>query len=652
MHNDEVEATIRTVLKKTYKADYNRDSKEADMEEYRGWNNVPRGFKTKSQWDLLNRKVRKQESPKGEVAFSVLKRTGSSGTIHEDGTEEHREPEVVVDVQRAKLYDEEQTRPYNPSPLELAHRAYYGNFVGHTSRDYYIWITDEGWIWSYGLLGRQRVRSHIYGKSEYGVIGGGGSEVETTRFGLIDHDLHENGDLEVFLEQQRVLIAEFYGRDGWHFQVKNEHAGGAHLIQVVPETYLSDYRQQLRTRLQQLDTQHPQLAQRAKTVGMRTLGQLEIYPDTTNGIRLPLASGRTALLDRPLSLIPNCKGRLVQDVVGYIKWISDPQRSYMESDDVYDYIRARLAEPQPRSPTLGLVVEADRAETSFETTVTGRRLNDFRTQHRSWPKFIDSLANNGVPAHDCVGEVIYELAKWLLHVELSHLDDGQAQDRTIELLNVFVAERNNGFVSRWSRGKENAVTNQIARIVRRASALCQEYRGVLAAIRKKQDDGNYKKVLRIEPIILGVAESEGGITSPNTTPTPHRTTYISLQVLNERGLLAKCLPNKVQKVIAEAKGRQKIEPFARRLLNALYCSPGHKRLVSYADMYQLLGDDFRRGGKPKPTTISLYLKTLQNHVGLIRPGRRYRKGQMANEYLLTEHAAKLFEDAQGDERVA
>lgn len=622
------------------------------MDEYRGWNNVPRGFKTRSQWNLLNRNVRKREPPKAQVLFSVLKRTGSSGTIHDDGTEEHREPTVVVDVQRANLYGEEQTKPYNPSPLELAHRAYYAYFVSHTSRDYYIWITDEGWIWSYGLLGRQRVRSHIYGKGEYGVIGGGGSEVETTRFGLIDHDLHENGDLQVFLDQQRVLLAEFYGRDGWHVQVKNEGAGGVHLLQVVPETYLDDYRQQLRRRLQLLDLQHPELAGRAQVMGMRTLGQLEIYPDKTNGIRLPLAHGRTVLLDRPLPLILNCKGRLVQDVVGYIKWINNPKRSYMTADEVFDYAKARLAEPQPRSPTIGLNDERDRVELPLEVVFTGRRLNEFRRRHRSWPQFIEWLATNGVPAHDCLGEVVYELSKWLLHVELSHLEDQEAQDRTAELLKHFVTERNNGYVSRWSRGKESAVTNQIARIVRSASGLSQEYRERLTAIRSKQDGGSYKKVLQIEPIIRGAAESEGGITSPNTTPTPHRTIYLSLQVLNERGLLAKSLPNKVQQVIAEAKGRQKIDTFARRLLNALYHSPGHKRLVSYADMYQMLDDDFKRGVTPKPTTISLYLKTLQNEAGLIRPGRRYRKGRMANEYLLTEQAVTWFEEVQEDERVA
>src|SRR5207244_6354958 len=32
--------------------------------------------------------------------------------------------------------------------------------------------------------------------------------------------------------QLRVLLQEFHGKEGWHFQVANENAGGVHLLQA------------------------------------------------------------------------------------------------------------------------------------------------------------------------------------------------------------------------------------------------------------------------------------------------------------------------------------------------------------------------------------------------------------------------------------
>ena len=75
-----------------------------------------------------------------------------------------------------------------------------------------------------------------------------------TRFGSIDHDLH-NGDRDIFLEQCRILLDEFHGKDGWHFQVANENAGGVHLLQTFRKPVLVEvYRETLRKRLQDLDT--------------------------------------------------------------------------------------------------------------------------------------------------------------------------------------------------------------------------------------------------------------------------------------------------------------------------------------------------------------------------------------------------------------
>jgi len=94
--------------------------------------------------------------------------------------------------------------------------------------------------------------------------------------------------------------------------------------------------------------------------------------------------------------------------------------------------------------------------------------------------------------------------------------------------------------------------------------------------------------------------------------------------------------------IAETRGRQKIDLLARRMLNSIYYSPDHRRLISYKDIFQMMDEDFRRDVTEKPTTASLYLKTLQKKARLIAIGRTYRKGESATEYVLTDEVVEWY----------
>jgi len=92
----------------------------------------------------------------------------------------------------------------------------------------------------------------------------------------------------------------------------------------------------------------PDLAEAARKAGMKTFGQMEIFPSTSSGFRLPLCRGRTLLLDRPLTLTYNRRvKRKVQDVEGYVGWLLDPERRYMPAAEVVDYLAARLVRPEP-----------------------------------------------------------------------------------------------------------------------------------------------------------------------------------------------------------------------------------------------------------------------------------------------------------------
>jgi hypothetical protein len=67
---------------------------------------------------------------------------------------------------------------------------------------------------------------------------------------------------------------------------------------------------------------HPELAFKAQAAGMKTLGELEIFPSKTNSVRLPLCAGQTMLLDKPLGLIfSKRRKRNVPNVAAYISWI-------------------------------------------------------------------------------------------------------------------------------------------------------------------------------------------------------------------------------------------------------------------------------------------------------------------------------------------
>ena len=92
-------------------------------------------------------------------------------------------------------------------------------------------------------------------------------------------------------------------------------------------------RDNLRRLLQEIDT--PELCQEAINAGMRPISQWEIYPDKKQGFRLPLASGRTVLLDKPCS-----------DLKTYIEWQIEPQ--YCSLDTAIDEI-FKIIQPNPVS---------------------------------------------------------------------------------------------------------------------------------------------------------------------------------------------------------------------------------------------------------------------------------------------------------------
>ena len=125
-----------------------------------------------------------------------------------------------------------------------------------------------------------------------------------------------------------------------------------------------------------------------------------------------------------------------------------------------------------------------------------------------WTVALEEIARNGLPAEDTVGQVAFEMAKWLWWVELFDLPEGERHDRIFDLLTKFVIEKHNGFVTRLSNGQEDAVFSQISRSQNLTIALGNESSlKTFATLRHKRANGAYKKLIQLEPIILGQPES-------------------------------------------------------------------------------------------------------------------------------------------------
>ena len=78
-----------------------------------------------------------------------------------------------------------------------------------------------------------------------------------------------------------------------------------------------------------------------------------------------------------------------------------------------------------------------------------------------------------------MGKVVFELAKWLLWVELFDRDD--RQELATELLQAYVLDKHNGHVTRLDEGREAEVLSQVERIVASAAKISHGVSGVVRA---------------------------------------------------------------------------------------------------------------------------------------------------------------------------
>ena len=411
------------------------------------WADVPRNLRTRKIWRRHRRQVRKGEKP---VARLTWKDTESIEVVclHSDGTITTAWERRPV-IRECGLFGEGQTSPYRGSRRTWAIEIFRRYFVELSSRKQHIWWVNDHWQSCHGPLREWQLKKHLNGDEKYGIRGGA-----STRFLAIDLDLH-NGDPSVFLDQLRVLLAEFHGKDGWHFQVANQNAGGIHLFRCIREDYrLEPLRANFRKRLQELDQRHPELAERAREVGMKTLGELEIFPDPQKGFRLPLCAGRTMLLDRPLPLVFSKRLKKdVQDVVGYVSWLSRPQKNYMPAEAVIQFVQERLAVPKPKKE------KATRGKAGA-TSSSGEGMADLgKMKGQFRQKLVGFWTGSNTPP-DSLNQAIVLLARVLPF----YLDE---QEKAIALIENYIDDLPDpSFSDRLSSGKRAEVSRVVRKTVR------------------------------------------------------------------------------------------------------------------------------------------------------------------------------------------
>lgn len=318
----------------------NLSAPNSKVQVFDDWRFVPKELATRNKWTLRFRKIKPKQSP--AAVFRIVQIRKLETVNHEYESEKY-----------ISLYHINQTSPVKKTLLNVARHLYYRCFIEPADRNKLIrwtqgaWIHDgdekywdaesDNWGWRHFKenFGLQSSIDHISGKDIYGIFG-----AKSSYCLIIDLDYHNKG-LVLFLKRLRALLELFHGKYRCHFQVSENNVGGVHLILFFGKnSSLKSRRRWLWRQLAGADRKDPKLN--------FTRGDLydpqfnvEVYPDTQRGVRLPLARGRTMLLDKPLELIIN-RGKEMQDVVGYIQWLGDPDRQYMSKDDVYQYVVERL----------------------------------------------------------------------------------------------------------------------------------------------------------------------------------------------------------------------------------------------------------------------------------------------------------------------
>jgi hypothetical protein len=243
---------------------------------------------------------------------------------------------------------------------------------------------------------------------------------------------------------------------------------------------------------------------------MKTLGEIEIYPDPQKGFRLPLCAGRTMLLDRPLDLVYDKRfKREVQDVIRYVSWLSRDEKQYMPAEEVFQFVKDRLRTPQPKPQADPKALRPDKPRTTRLSGGAGG-LGSLGKMKGCYAQVLTDFWSGRLNVADTLNTGIRLLALPLPY----YLDD---QEEAIDLVERYIDDLPDvSFSSRLSAGNRADVSRIVANTVRQVyegnggqpdpEASSEKLKATVAAWRKRgfdpTDKTTWRKASAAEPCNL------------------------------------------------------------------------------------------------------------------------------------------------------
>lgn len=299
----------------------------------------PDDLQSRSRWyESFDRRVRPHEKPRAIVAWEHQEYCWELAVEQSSGLEEWSRNKSTV-ITPVNLFSEDQTVPVAKSPRTKALEGLWDIFCAPSHQDFKILYLPDGPRTWRGKITEEDFLRHIRGIRDIAVRVG-----RFTRFIGLDHDLHD-GDRTVFERQLKILLDEFWGKSTWHLQVKETAAKGVHFFCVLDQPQMTEkIVADLRSLLSRLDELHPALATEARRFNMKPFSAMEIKPTESVGLRLPLAAGRTMLIDKPLRR-QTYRGKEEPDLVSYHDWLTKAAAGiapYMPKQEVFQFVSERL----------------------------------------------------------------------------------------------------------------------------------------------------------------------------------------------------------------------------------------------------------------------------------------------------------------------
>lgn len=251
-------------------------------------------------------------------------------------------------------------------------------------------------------------------------------------------------------------------------------------------------------------------------------------------------------------------------------------------------------------------------------------------RNREWPLWVERTAKLGLVEDDTMAEVVFELAKWLLWIELYGEDD--REQRTTELLRRFVLEKHNGFVTRLDAGKEGEVLSHVGRIVEGACDMPPESKELFLRVRQRRRQGGYKRLIEIVPILSGVDGEAGSpaVSEYNCTTYSLPLSDLPLPPTIEDGLVLYARMHRMRR----SAGEYPIVRFSRRFLGVLRHNQGSARIHT-DDLTSMAGNVHQQDK----------YKEILRGLGLVRDWTgTYRRGSASSLYRLTDEARRAYEE--------